>query len=541
MPIAKHIYARAARDRIIDLLGIGETYPLRDVTVDEEQLTVDFDRPSSFRVEPAQVDVDYALYEHGHPVMPAGEVTRAGDIVTLEGPVITEDRAFQIRAVKIGRPERFTFLLDTAKIKVGLNTGLRAWISGGSLLNPLISGDMDPRITDFGIAVEVTVEHAQALVRYQLQYPGPDGAIVSTTPTDEVPVNGMDIRLTTGAVTEDTQIDVHMTRTFQNPAQKDLEGYLEREPHASSSPPWNYLRLPLAVRANPRLPVSIDGASADGSPLVDPEGLVKITIEGSQASVSYSVYARPLVEDRPPDAGDFEVDAPVPGGPALLPPIMVPASPGVAPGQPGGSQHDVRVHQPPRPDPWAVQHDYVLQGQPAGNGGNLAFSIGPFDRDTVFVIQARKSHHGGESALQFEQALVALPRPEPVPALSLALSPGGQLAVSGGQLGVFYHFHRIGQSAPIGLPAYFHRVDEIDAKQNRGVGQLRIETDFVVAREPDDPDAPQTDPAYRRAADPVVDLTDAPPPGEDSVTVMAVHARTGVGWLASQTVAIRRL
>src|SRR5678816_2264246 len=108
----------------------------------------------------------------------------------------------------------------------------------------------------------------------------------------------MDIRLTTGAVTEDTQIDVHMTRTFQNPAQKDLEGYLEREPHASSSPPWNYLRLPLAVRANPRLPVSIDGASADGSPLVDPEGLVKITIcllytspEPTRLlSISYAVF-----------------------------------------------------------------------------------------------------------------------------------------------------------------------------------------------------------------------------------------------------------
>src|SRR4026207_903313 len=104
MPIAKHIYARAARDRIIDLLGIGETYPVRDVTVDEEQLTVDFEGPSSsqtgpaprrppcgsggpssFQSEPAQVDVDYALYEHGEPVTPPGEVTRVGQVVALEG------------------------------------------------------------------------------------------------------------------------------------------------------------------------------------------------------------------------------------------------------------------------------------------------------------------------------------------------------------------------------------------------------------------------------------------------------------------------
>src|SRR4051794_29427868 len=112
MPIEKHIYARAARDRIIDLLGLGETYPLRDVPVEEEQLTVDFAAPSSFEIEPAQEDVAYALYEHGEPVKSAGGMTRVGQIVTLHGPLITEDRIFQVRAVKIDRLERATFLVD---------------------------------------------------------------------------------------------------------------------------------------------------------------------------------------------------------------------------------------------------------------------------------------------------------------------------------------------------------------------------------------------------------------------------------------------
>lgn len=529
MPIEKHIYARAARDRIIDLLGLGETYPLRDVTVEEEQLTVDFAAPSSFEIEPAQEDVEYALYEHGEPVQNTGDVTRVGQIVTLQGPVITEDRIFQVRAVKIDRPERATFLLDTAKIKVGLNTGLRAWISGGSLLNPLSSGDLDSRVTNYGTTVDVSVEDAQAVVRYQLKYPGSDGATVSTPLTDEVPVNGTDLTLTTGTVTEDTQIDVHITRTFQNPAQKALEGYLERKPHASSPPPWNYLKLPLAVRANPALLVSLQGASMDGSPLVDPVGSVTMTLASSQTSVEYSVYARPLLD------ADFELAPPPPGGPALLPPITVPASLDVL-------QHDVLVHRPPGPDPWTVQDGYVLHGQPtAGNSSNLALSIGPCESDAVFVIKARKTHQGGQSALQLQHALVALPRPKPVPALSLVLSPSGQLSVSGGQRGVFYHFRRIGQTSEIGLPAYFHRLDEADPQQNRGVGQLRIGTDFVVARDPDDPDALQTDPAHRAVSPPIVNLTDVPPQGENSVSVMAVHARTGVGWLASQTLPITRL
>src|SRR5262249_39127144 len=153
--------------------------------------------------------------------------------------------------------------------------------------------------------------------------------------------------------------------------QPNLEGYLERDPHASSPPPWNFLNLPLAVRANPALAVSIDGASKDGSPLVDPLGLVAITIAGTQASASYKLFARTLVDDRPPVAGDFEPDPPPPGAPPLLPPINVPASQDVV-------AHQVLVHKPPRPDPWTVQDGFVAQGQAtAGNGGNLVFSIGP--------------------------------------------------------------------------------------------------------------------------------------------------------------------
>lgn len=527
MPIARHIHARAARDRLLDLLGLGETYPLRDVTVQEEQLTVSFDAPSAFQIEPAQVDVEYELYQNG--VLVPGSVTRVGAIVTLGGPVITEDEAFQIRAVKIGRPERHAFLLDEAKIKVGLDTGLRAWISGASLLNPLSSADTDPRVTDHGATVDVSVEDAQAMVRYQLVYIGPDGSLVSTTPTDEVPANGTDLTLTTGVLTEDTQILVHMTRTFE-PAEgrPDLEGYIEQEPHAASPPPWNYLVLPLAVRADPALALAIDGASMDGSPLVDPLGPVTITIAASQASVVYTAYARPLLD------GDFHLDLLSPGGPALLPPITVPPSLDVI-------GHDVLVVAPPRPDPWTVQAGHTQRGLPAaGNGGDLTLSVGPLHDDTVLVIQARKTHQGGESALSLEQALAALPRPDPVPALSLVLSQSGELSVSGGQRGVFYHLRRIGQAGEIGLPAYFHRLDEVDPQQNRGVGALRIETDFAVARDPDDPNAVKTDPAYRPVADPIVDLADVPPAGEDSVSVMAVHARTGVGWLASQTFPITR-
>jgi hypothetical protein len=126
-----------------------------------------------------------------------------------------------------------------------------------------------------------------------------------------------------------------------------------------------------------------------------------------------------------------------------------------------------------------------------------------------------------------------------VPGLSLVVSQSGQMSVTGGQPGVFYHFRRIGQTDEIGLPAYFHRLDEIDSQQNRGIGQLRLENDFAVARDPDDPNAPQVDPAYQHPPNPVVDLESVPP--EDSVRVMAVHSRTGVGWLVSHDFPITKL
>ena len=38
--VTTHIQLRDARDRLLDLLGIGQTYPLRDLVVHDEQLTV---------------------------------------------------------------------------------------------------------------------------------------------------------------------------------------------------------------------------------------------------------------------------------------------------------------------------------------------------------------------------------------------------------------------------------------------------------------------------------------------------------------------
>ncbi len=74
-----HIHIRDARDRLIDLLGIGQTYPLRDLTVRDEQLTVAFNTSAKVPIEPSQMDVKYQLYgKDNTPVAGESEEGRLG-------------------------------------------------------------------------------------------------------------------------------------------------------------------------------------------------------------------------------------------------------------------------------------------------------------------------------------------------------------------------------------------------------------------------------------------------------------------------------
>ena len=521
MSTSRNLHVRAARDRAVDLLGLGETSPLQDVTVTNET-SVDYDHTAVFEIQPGQVNVRYELYElkeSGDLVDLSLHADGPGEPTRLHGPKITAVTTFQIRAVKIAtelEPAPSAWLLGTRTLKVGIDTGRRASLRGVSRLHPgLVSPSvMDPWITDHGEVVEVQIEDAQAGMRYHLEYPGPGGGAVVTEPMTGT---GGTLSLSTQPVEEDTVIRIRVTRTLgpdDDPA--DATALLKAE-------------LPLAVRADPGLAVSIAGSS-----LVDPTKAVPVTIAGSQTSVMYSVYAHAVRDE------DFVRDR---SAVAPVIPVPVPRSPDLP--EPDVPEHDVLVPMPQRPDPWVAQDGYTQQGEPKpGNGGPLTLTPGPLPGDGVLVIRAHKEHFAagvagttavipGSSTLQLQGALVALPRPEPVPGLTLTLTPTGdgsrgRMLVSGGQPGVFYHFRVDPGGRAIGLPAYFHRLAEEDAQQNRGIGHLEIGIDFALARDPDlDPAAPPVSPELAHPPDPMVDVE--PLPGVE-VRVMAVKARTGVGW-----------
>lgn len=506
MSIARPIDVRCARDRLIDLLEIGETTPIRDVDVQEGQLTVNVGAPCEIDIDPAQAGVRYELFDGEAAVVPACSVDGTGEKAVLKGPIIDKgDKTFRIHARKLDPLTRETFLFQTATVKVGLATGL-----------PVSTPELThvPRCVDYGSRVLVSITGSQAGATYGLI--DATGSPIPMTPPERVSGNkDSAITLTASRLTEDTVIRVDVQRTFDASEGRDtLNAVLTTE-------------LPIAVRANRDLVVS-----AVGSPVL-PQGSATVTIAGSQLNVLYSAHVRALsTVDFVPDAG------------SSLTAITVPGTSGV------------EVYTPRPPALWQAPAGSAQHGdEMPGNGGVLELGVGPFQDDSIAVVQARKIHTAIgatlESAVQLEQAVVVLVRPEAVPALELALSASadgnsGTLLVSGGQPGVFYHVYRSNEASELGLPAYFHRLDEHDPSMNKGVAAiepegsdhvprrgLRVEMDLVITR---DPPAAALDPGHVRPLDPQVDI--APLPTDSAVDVMAIKARTGIGWLAKRSVAI---
>ncbi|APR88497.1 hypothetical protein A7982_13846 [Minicystis rosea] len=507
MTIARPIDVRCARDRVVDFLGLGETTPLRDVNVQEVQLTVNVGAPCEITIDPAQGGVRYVLFDGDAPVAPVCSVDGTGEKVILKGPIIDRtDKTFRVHATKLPPFTRETFLLQGATVKVGLATDL-------PVSTPEIAAV--PRLVDYGSHVTVSIADSQAGATYGLIDAA--GNPIPMTPPGRVSGNKAGaITLTASRVTEDTVIRVDVQRTFDaSEGRPSLHAVLTAE-------------LPIAVRANRALVVS-----AVGSPVVF-RGNATITIAGSQPSALYSAYVRAL------STVDFVADT----GSTLVA-IAVPGTAGVT------------VYTPRPPALWQATPGFVQHGDAKpGNGGVLELGVGPIQDDSIVVVQARKIHAAAEaplaSAVQVEQAAVILVRPEPAPPLVLKLAANadaarGTLLVSGGQPGVFYHFYRSNEATELGLPAYFHRLDEPDPSKNKGLAAtepegsdhvprrgLRVGMDLVITRDP--PAPPALDPAHARPLDPLVDI--APLPVGGAVDVMAIKARTGIGWAAKQSVVI---
>jgi hypothetical protein len=147
------------------------------------------------------------------------------------------------------------------------------------------------------------------------------------------------------------------------------------------------------------------------------------------------------------------------------------------------------------------------------------------------------------SAVQLTQAVVVLTRPDPAPSLRLkvaveATETTGDLYAFDGQPGVFYEFRLDPDGAALGLPAYFHQRDDRDERVNKGVGQLTIGVDYVIAR-PLPPSAEAISLAEIAPQPPLLET--GPLPVDTDLHVRAVKAQTRVATALAQTVRIASL
>ncbi|MCU0837331.1 MAG: hypothetical protein MUE49_01250 [Rhodospirillales bacterium] len=450
---------RDARDRIIDLLGFGETYPLRDLPVRDERLTVSFGATATIPIETTQRGVEYGLRtKQGESVGTA--LVSDGDTLLLASPRIVEDITFTVRARK--PTGRTADLFETATVKVGLDIGLAA------AFRPPVP---QPPIVAFGAAVEVEIASSQEGVDYRLvHFPNGEPANPESMPQAANDVilsenqatvrgTGATIVLRSRPMTEDTVIAIRAIKIFDA---------------ADARPPQTNIlkvRLPLGVAANPGLALAVSPA-----PIVPFQGDATVRIPATQASAHYQAFARRIF--------DHEFRHGTPAG-----------TPGTLRVRVDG-EDDVIIAAPERPEDGSDLAGWKpLADAQAGTGGDLAMTLPAATDDSLVLVRASKRHAvaDGEavpSAVWLSATAAVLVQPNPKPRLRLlAVIEGdrttGALGIDGGQPGVFYAPQLLpARSQPFPLPAYQHKRDETDARLNKGVGQLKLGVDFVIATDP---------------------------------------------------------
>lgn len=271
MSTAPHFHLRDTRDRLIDLLGLGETYPLQDVAV-SERLTVPFEVSAKISIDPGQPAVEYELHDRDEePVPSVFAQTGTGDEILLETPPIVEDVTYKILARKPGRE---AYLHQETTIKVGLDVRLDARILA-PLLRPLT--DKDTWMVGHGGQVDVEIVESQEGVDYHLVHLGDAGQGPEEVLSQVVRGNRHDIKVRTDSIWEPKVIRIRATREFEA-----SEG---REPQTDLLDAV----LPIDVRGLGELTLEVDFAVAhDLEPIA--EGILPLA-----SSLSADIAAQPEI------------------------------------------------------------------------------------------------------------------------------------------------------------------------------------------------------------------------------------------------------
>jgi hypothetical protein len=508
--IATHnIPIRSTRDRVIDLLGIGDTYPLTDLNVVADQLKVTFGGSAKIPIEQAQAGFKYQLCHPsgvslGEAFQKDGNDTR----LVIDSPEVSEDVTYRIQVTKaphtiLAAQTGPRYLDEHAQVKVGIDTSLGVQFFEDPkqpklpLLDPgkLVPLPSDPRIVVYGASVEIQVDKTQEGVEYSLQLNGIEQkpSIFGTLKSIVLPAPAM---------YEDSVIRVLATKHFHKSEKRADETTL-----LDAS-------LYLKVMANPEL-----GISVIPSAIIAYQADTGIRISASQKSTQYRAYMHKIADT------DFV------RGPTDADVVTVSVN----------ETTDVQVQKPTLCAPWLKPDGYSQLSEEftPGTGAEIQFKLQALADDSLVIVEAIKEHQLNmndpeseiiRSSISLLQAAAILVQPDPAPGLTLRIpisdaNSGDCLQVSDGQPGVFYSFHLPPDGSEFSWPAYFHQRDVQDITQNKGVDQLGVEIDFVIADDADI-DVSGQNPANTTPPWPILDIT---PFATDSELLIRAHkAQTSV-------------
>lgn len=455
--------ARATRDRLVDLLGIGRTAPLADLPVRVEPPKVTFGGEALVLVDETQPDVDYELRDKdGKEIDARMRFSGNGKAMSFSLANIQEKTSFTIRAVKKQLPGREqvrgreTVLRAKPEVEVGLSSELLARFQASPDLGP------GPIVLDFNGSVTVDVLGSQAGAEYRLvawpirDAPKPDdlGALASDnvfSSGDWVSGNGLTISLPSKNFVADTLLRVRVQKTA---ALGGAETTLLTTP------------LPVLVRPDPALALALVPA--------DPPGFgatPALRVRGASKEVEYRVFLRPLRDSEfNPDRDEETVTLAVAGG---LP--------------------EVKVKNPSLPsDPLNPPGFNLVQADGRRNRAGLELALPPLSSDSLVFVSATKKHdeiiagRDVESVVALTSMPIILVQPNPAPDLILLCTVGSQgsigaITLLGGEPGVAYAIRVAPNGPDLPMAGYIHRRDDNDEKQNKGLGQLRLGMDFILA------------------------------------------------------------
>jgi hypothetical protein len=497
VPTEVQLRVRDARDRVIDLLEFGRTYPVRDIPLPAHVIVAP-GTPTQITLEFSQRDVIYELHDRQGNVASRAEGT--GGPLILPTPPIDDDVSYQILAIKREGADdlelrRAVWLRGSVSVEEGVDPTLIA-----QLRLPLLDSRIDApkpsdaRITDYATNVEVEILLSQEGVSYELI----NHAKLDQSLSDPVVGTSGTIVLVCPAVKEDIDLRVRGSKAVGNPQNPDIRTAVLD------------LILPLRVRARSSLAAVLNPA------IVAHADSTALELSATQKTASYRVWQRVV--------RDSEV---------VFDPAPAFATIDVVDGE-----RTIRIVRPDQPSTWTALPGFEPRVDAVPGNGKLVVELGAFERDTILLVEAIKQHRVApltsddlstlDSAVQLDKALTVLVRPNHLQALRLRVAvanatSSGQWLIMAGQAGVYYGFALAGQSAFSRL-AYFHQRDDLDDRFNKGLGQLRIGVDLAIAR-----DRSGNEPVDRPTTAPPLPSLDSGPIAVDSVfTVVARKAMTGL-------------